>query len=114
MGDQPLLVSRAEEKPIHLGFVPVATATCERELTQALSKAELALAYRTTLRITACTAAASAALLGREAHARKAMARLRELDPALRLSNLVDFFPIRRLEDLAHWREGLRRAGLPE
>jgi hypothetical protein len=42
------------------------------------------------------------------------MARLREFDPALRLSNLKDLFPIRRHEDFAKWEEGMRKAGLPE
>jgi tetratricopeptide (TPR) repeat protein len=47
--------------------------------------------------------------------AREAMARLREVDPALRLSNLARVAqPLRRPEDLARWTEGLRKAGLPE
>jgi hypothetical protein len=58
--------------------------------------------------------AASGALAGRLEEAQKAMARLRQLEPALRISNLKEFFPFRRPEDLAKWAEGLRRAGLPE
>ena len=42
------------------------------------------------------------------------MARLRQLDPALRLSNLKDLLTLRRPEDFAKWEEGLRKAGLPE
>ena len=42
------------------------------------------------------------------------MARLRQLDPDLRMSNVKDLFPIRRVEDLARWEEGMRKAGLPE
>ena len=42
------------------------------------------------------------------------MARLRQLDPALRISNLKDLIPLRRPEDLARLAEGLRKAGLPE
>jgi len=43
------------------------------------------------------------------------MARLRQLDPVLRISNLSDVAaPLRRPEDLAKWEEGLRKAGLPE
>ena len=42
------------------------------------------------------------------------MERLRRLDPALRISNLPESFPIRRPEDLARLADGLRRAGLPE
>jgi hypothetical protein len=64
--------------------------------------------------IAAGVAAASGALAGRSADAQKAMERLRQLDPALRLSNLKDLFPLRRSEDFARWAEGLRMAGLPE
>jgi hypothetical protein len=39
---------------------------------------------------------------------------LRQLDPALRISNLRDWLPIHRPEDLAMFADGLRRAGLPE
>jgi TolB-like protein/Tfp pilus assembly protein PilF len=58
--------------------------------------------------------AASHALAGRADEARRAMHRLRRLDPALRISNLTDWLPIQRPEDLATFSEGLRRAGLPE
>jgi len=59
-------------------------------------------------------AAASAALGGNQAAAEKAMVRVRMLDPGLRLSNLHRFYPARRPEDIDRWREGLRKAGLPE
>ena len=42
------------------------------------------------------------------------MARLRQLMPDLRISNLKELFPIRRTEDFDRWTEGLRKAGLPE
>jgi tetratricopeptide (TPR) repeat protein len=58
--------------------------------------------------------AASYAMAGRQEQAQKAMARLRELFPTLRVSNLRDLFPVRRPEDNARWAEGLRKAGLPE
>jgi len=58
--------------------------------------------------------AASGALAGRLSEAKKAMTRLRQLDPALRLSNLTDLGPCRRPEDFARWVDGLRKAGLPE
>ena len=61
-----------------------------------------------------CIAAASSALAGRLEDAHVAMARVRQLDPDLRLSNLRDLFPIRRFEDFARWQEGMRKAGLPE
>jgi adenylate cyclase len=59
-------------------------------------------------------AAASNAMAGRPEQAQKAMARLREVDPALRVSNVKDVVPHRRTQDLAPYEEGLRRAGLPE
>jgi tetratricopeptide (TPR) repeat protein len=61
-----------------------------------------------------CVIAASAALMGRLDEAQKAMAKLRQLDPGLRLSNLRNSQPIRRPEDYARWEDGLRLAGLPE
>jgi tetratricopeptide (TPR) repeat protein len=60
-------------------------------------------------------AAVAYALTDRIVEAREAITRLRELDPALRLSNLARVAPpFRRPEDLARFTEGLRKAGLPE
>jgi TolB-like protein/tetratricopeptide (TPR) repeat protein len=59
-------------------------------------------------------AAASHALAGRLDQAQKAMARLRQIDPALRVSDIKHMFPFRRPEDVARYEEGLRKAGLPE
>ena len=60
-------------------------------------------------------AAASNALAGRLAEANKAITRIRQLDPALRLSNLNEVMPpFRRSEDRAKFVDGLRKAGLPE
>jgi tetratricopeptide (TPR) repeat protein len=59
-------------------------------------------------------AAASNAMAGRPEQAHKAMARLRQLNPALRVSTLKDVLPYRRAEDLSRLEEGLRQAGLPE
>jgi TolB-like protein len=58
--------------------------------------------------------AASNALAGRMEQARRAMERLRQIDPALHMSNLKDWIPLRRPEDFAKWSDGLRKAGLPE
>ena len=66
--------------------------------------------YLTTLII----AAASNALAGRPAEAQKALVRLRELDPTLRVGNVKDWAAFHRPEDLAKLEEGLRKAGLPE
>jgi TolB-like protein/class 3 adenylate cyclase len=60
-------------------------------------------------------AAASNAMAGRPEQAHKAMARLRQLNPALRVSTLKDVQgPYRRAEDLLLMEDGLRQAGLPE
>jgi adenylate cyclase len=56
--------------------------------------------------------AAAAALAGQTEQAQSAMARLRELDPRLRISNLNDQIPYRRPEDLARFAAGLREAGV--
>jgi len=67
--------------------------------------------YQPGLRI----AAASNAMAGRLDEAHKAVARLRQLNPALRVSTLKDMRgPYRRAEDLSRYEEGLRQAGLPE
>ena len=58
-------------------------------------------------------AAASNAMAGRLEQAHKAMARLRQVNPALRVSTLKNLAPYRR-EDLSRFEEALRQAGLPE
>jgi len=59
--------------------------------------------------------AASNVLAGRLEEANRAMARLRNLDPALRVSILRELQgPYRRPEDIARYEEALRKAGLPE
>ena len=61
------------------------------------------------------TAAASNALLGRQEQAQNAMARLRQLDPTLRIATLKSVIPINLRPDLlAKMVDGLRKAGLPE
>jgi len=64
--------------------------------------------------IPASIIAASHALAGRTDEAQRAMDHLRQLDSSLRISNLEDWLPIHRPEDLATFADGLRRAGLPE
>jgi TolB-like protein len=58
--------------------------------------------------------AASDAHAGRTEEARKAMVRVRELDPTLRISSLAYWTPFQRPEHAATWADGLRKAGLPE
>jgi hypothetical protein len=68
-------------------------------------------AFQAALRVDA----ASNAMAGRPEQAHKAVARLRQLNPALRVSTLKDVLgPYRRAEDLLRLEEGLRQAGLPE
>src|SRR5262245_43347509 len=81
--------------------------------TDALSWAEMAVREKDFL-LPNCIAAASNALAGRLADAKRAMERVRQLDPPLRISSLPILFPLRRPEDLARLAEGLRLAGLPE
>jgi tetratricopeptide (TPR) repeat protein len=66
--------------------------------------------YQPGLRI----AAASNAMAARPEQAHKAMARLRQLNPALRVSTLKDLVGPWHAEGLSRLEEGLRRAGLPE
>jgi tetratricopeptide (TPR) repeat protein len=59
--------------------------------------------------------AACNGMAGRLEQAQKAVARLLQLHPALRVSNLKNVLgPYRRAEDLSLYEEGLRKAGLPE
>jgi TolB-like protein len=67
--------------------------------------------YPASLRV----AAASNALVGHLGAAREIMARLRELDPDLRIANLQDVLPpLRRKQDREVLVEGLLKAGLPK
>jgi tetratricopeptide (TPR) repeat protein len=67
--------------------------------------------YETGLRIDA----ASSAMAGRLEQAHRTIARLRQLNPALRVSNLKDVLgPYRHAKHVERYQEGLRRAGLPE
>ena len=51
---------------------------------------------------------------GRVEEAKNTMIRMRELDPALRLSNLKEVVPLRQAEHFARYEEGMRKAGLPD
>jgi hypothetical protein len=61
------------------------------------------------------TAAASCALAGRDEEAKRLVARLLEIDPVLRISNLQNVLgPYRQPEHVAKYVDALRKAGLPE
>ena len=81
---------------------------------EAASWAAMALQDRPDFQAGLRIAAASNAMAGRPEQAHRAVARLRQLNPALRVSTLKDVLPYRRAEDLSRYEEGLRRAGLPE
>ena len=81
---------------------------------EALSWAEMSMRERPGSINATGVAAAAAALAGNQASAGKAMARLRQTHPQLRISNLKDLWPIRRAKDFDQIAEGLRKAGLPE
>ena len=59
-------------------------------------------------------AAASHALAGRLEEAQKVMARLRQIIPKLRVSNLKSVMSFQRPEDFTRYAEGLQKAGLPD
>jgi TolB-like protein len=58
--------------------------------------------------------AASSALLGQSEKARRAMARLEQVDPMRRISNLREVLGSYRPKDFARLAEGLRKAGMPD
>lgn len=59
-------------------------------------------------------AALSYAWAGRTEQAQKAIGRLLQIDPAFRISKLLNLTPLQRQQDIELYQEGLRKAGLPE
>jgi hypothetical protein len=82
--------------------------------TEASAWAETALREKPDASLATCALAASRALAGQLAEADKAMARLRKLEPMLRISNVDDRYGDGGPNDFARWADGLRKAGLPE
>jgi tetratricopeptide (TPR) repeat protein len=80
---------------------------------EALSWAEKALCVQANMASLEIMTASNA-LAGRITEAQKTMARLRDLNPALRVSNVKDWVRFGRPKDLARLEDGLRKAGLPE
>ena len=81
---------------------------------QALSAAEHCLRDRPNYLPALLIVAASSALTGATDRARKAIARIRELNPGTCLSAFKKRSPCRRSEHIARLIEALRKAGLPE
>jgi TolB-like protein len=80
----------------------------------AISWSERAAREKPDILLPVIVAAASNAQAGRSEEAKRAMSQVRRIDPALRMSNLRELFPIRRSKHFDRWAEGLRKAGLPE
>jgi tetratricopeptide (TPR) repeat protein len=80
--------------------------------TEALHWAEAAVRERPNFVNGLGLIAACRALTGDLTRAEFALSRLRGVDPSFQLSSLADHNPFRRSEDLHHWTEGLRKAGL--
>ena len=76
--------------------------------------AEKAIRELPTFLFALCILAASQAQAGQIEKARKSMAEIRRLDPAMRIANLGEWLPIDRPEDRATFHGGLRLAGLPD
>jgi tetratricopeptide (TPR) repeat protein len=88
---------------------------CAGRHDEAVSWAERALRDQPNLANALRVLAASHALAGRSIEGQRAMSRMRQLDPELRVSTLDDVMPpFRRPEDHAKYVEGMRLAGLPE
>ena len=88
---------------------------CACRYDQASSWAEMVLQENPDSLPSLRIAAASNALAGHTTEASKMGVRLRQVDPALRISNLRDRVgPYRRPEDIARLTDGLRKAGVPE
>jgi TolB-like protein/class 3 adenylate cyclase len=81
---------------------------------EAIAWAESALRQRPNYLAAIREVAAASALAGQIPKAEKAMAHLRQIDPAVRVSTVKGWVPLRRADDLSRMQEGLRKAGLPE
>jgi TolB-like protein/class 3 adenylate cyclase len=82
---------------------------------EALPWAEMAVREKPNFLLPVFFLAASAAFAERRVEAEMAMARVRQIDPNFRLSNLHEFFPVRETEVyFTRMIQGLRMAGLPE
>jgi TolB-like protein/Flp pilus assembly protein TadD len=105
--------------PLDTLFFAMQTATAFAHFfagrnSEALSWAEKALQRNPNFNGTKGIAAACYAFAGRQQEAQKAAAHLLQTDPSFRVSNLTDYYPLRRQQDVARYAEGLRKAGLPE
>jgi len=81
-------------------------------VTEALSWAEKASRHMSGRAFPISVLAGIYARTGRSSEATAAIHQLRQLDPTLRLSNLGDWLPFKRPQDLTNFTDALREAGL--
>ncbi|WP_245470736.1 adenylate/guanylate cyclase domain-containing protein [Bradyrhizobium guangzhouense] len=81
---------------------------------EACHSAERALAIQPRITPSLRIASVGHALSGRLDQARAMMGRLREIDTVMRLSNVEEWSPFNRKQDVERFLEGLRLAGLPD
>ena len=81
---------------------------------EALNWAARALVHQPNWMVALRASAVASAHAGNIPEAQKIMARMRQINPALRLSQQRDFIPFRRPQDIERMIDGLRLAGLPE
>jgi TolB-like protein/class 3 adenylate cyclase len=81
---------------------------------EASSWSQMALREQPTYAPALRVSAASHALAGRLNEAKKAVERLRQVDPTFTCSSLCQRNPFQRAEDIARFSDGFRKAGLPE
>ncbi len=81
---------------------------------EALASAQAAVRDRPNYQLAICLLAASAAMAGQSAEARKAVDQLLRLNPELRVADARFFQMIHRPEDIERWTSAFRKAGLPE
>jgi Flp pilus assembly protein TadD len=87
---------------------------CAGRYDEAVSWAETALQESANYHVALRILAASSALSGRLEHAQNAIARLRENEPGLRVSDVRDSLQVFPPTDATRYADGLRKAGLPE
>jgi len=91
-----------------------AVCLCQGRYREALEWTASALAHQQGWRTAILISAATNAYLGNFDEAHKFIDRIREQDPAMRISLLEAYLPFRRPHDRKTFFDGLRLAGLPE
>jgi tetratricopeptide (TPR) repeat protein len=88
--------------------------TCQGNNSAAIIWTTKALARRPDYMVAFWVSAVAHAFSGKLDDARACIERMRDLNPAMRMSNLRAFIPLRRPQDVEKTIEGTRLAGLPE